>query len=255
MIILKAPSEIARMRVAGHVVARILAAVADAAQPGVRLIDLDRLAADLMAQHSAAPSFLGYHPVWAPRPYPGVVCLSVNDCIVHGIPDQRRLLDGDLLSIDCGVSIQGYHADAAITVGVGALDTASQNLAATASRALAAGMAAAQPGARLGDVSHAIENVSRGAGYGIPFGYGGHGIGRAMHEDPHVLNTGRPGAGLTLREGLVVALEPMLIAGGTDNCRTTDDGWTVVTADGSRAAHFEHTVAITTNGPVVLTCA
>jgi methionyl aminopeptidase len=253
MIALKARPEVEHMREAGRVVADVLATIANAAQPGVRLVDLDRLAAGLMAQRGAEPSFLDYHPSWAPRPYPGVLCLSVNEAIVHGIPNGRRLQAGDLLSIDCGVSVNGYHADAAITIGIGALDAGSQRLVATVVEALNAGMAAAQVGAHLGDVSFAIERVSRGAGYGIPRGYGGHGIGRAMHEDPHVPNTGRPGTGMLLREGLVLAIEPMLIAGGTDDCHPRADGWTVVTADGSRAAHAEHTIAITANGPVVLT--
>jgi methionyl aminopeptidase len=243
------------MRAAGRIVAHTLAAVAAAAQPGVRLIDLDALAATLIAQLGAKPSFLGYHPVWAPMPYPGVVCLSVNAAIVHGIPNPRRLRAGDLLSIDCGVSVDGYHADAAITVGVGGLDAAGTQLADSAVAALAAGIAAAQPGAQLGDVSHAIEVATRGAGYGIPRGWGGHGIGRAMHEEPHVPNTGKPGTGLTLRPGLVLAIEPMLIAGGGDDSRLTSDGWTVTTADGSRAAHAEHTVLVSADGPLVLTVA
>jgi len=253
VIALKAGSEIARMRVAGAVVAEILASVAAAAVPGVRLKDLDRLAADIMRRRDATPSFLGYHPTWAPRPYPGVLCLSINETIVHGIPDGRKLQDGDLLSIDCGVSVGGYHGDSAITIGVGGMTEPNRRLIETAEQALAAGIQAAQPGARLGDVSHAIERVSRAGGYGIPYAYGGHGIGRAMHEDPHVPNTGEPGTGLLLREGLVLALEPMLLAGGKDGTRVLRDGWSVVTADGGRAAHAEHTVAITADGPVVLT--
>jgi methionyl aminopeptidase len=253
MIALKAGSEIARMREAGVVVAEILTTVAAAAQPGLRLKDLDRLAAGIMRERGATPSFLGYQPSWAPRPYPGVLCLSINEIIVHGIPDGRKLQNGDLLSIDCGVSVGGYHADAALTVGVGTLSEQNRRIIATAEQALAAGIEAARPGSHLGDVSHAIEQVSRGAGYGIPYAYGGHGIGRAMHEDPHVPNTGEPGAGLLLREGLVLALEPMLIAGGKDGTRVLRDGWSVVSADGTRAAHAEHTVAITANGPLVLT--
>jgi methionyl aminopeptidase len=255
MIARKAPVEVAHMRAAGRIVAETLAAVADAAQPGTRLTELDALAAKLIAQHGAKSSFLGYHPTWAPVPYPAVLCLSVNDTIVHGIPDTRRLQPGDLLSIDFAVSVNGYHADAAISVGVGKLDAASQRLVATAREALAAGIAAVAVGARLGDVSHAIERVIRGAGFGTPGGYGGHGIGRAMHEDPHVPNTGRPGSGLTLRDGLVLAIEPMVIASGSDAHRTADNGWAVLTADGTRAAHAEHTVALTAEGPVVLTTA
>jgi methionyl aminopeptidase len=253
MVILKSDAEIAVMREAGRVVARALAAVAEAARPGVRLVDLDELAADVMAKHDATPSFLGYHPAWAPIPYPGVLCLSVNDAIVHGIPDGRVLRDGDLLSIDCGASLDGYHGDAAITIGVGDLDTDATRLVGTTVAALDAGVAALRPGARLGDVSHAIESVARAGGYGLPAGLGGHGIGTAMHEDPHVSNTGRPGRGLRLRAGLVLAIEPMLTEGGRDRGRTLADGWTVATTDGRRAAHAEHTVAITADGPVVLT--
>jgi len=253
MIELKARSEVAHMRDAGRIVAQILADVAEAAQAGVRLAELDALAAEIITSRGARSSFQGYHPSWAPYPYPGVVCLSVNEAIVHGIPDQRRLKTGDLLSIDCGVAVDGYHADAAVTVGIGEIDPRSQRLADTARAALTAGLAAAQPGAHLGDVSYAIEQLIRGAGYGIPRGYGGHGIGRAMHEEPHVSNTGQPARGLTLRQGLVLAIEPMVIAGGGDDCHPTQDGWTVVTGDGSRAAHAEHTVAITADGPVVLT--
>jgi methionyl aminopeptidase len=243
------------MRKAGRVVANTLAAVATAARPGVRLTDLDELAADLISSAGAKPSFLGYHPSWAPTPYPAVLCLSVNEAVVHGIPDRRVLADGDLLSIDCGAHVDGYHGDAAITVAIGDIDEPARRLADTTSRALAAGIAAAQPGARIGDISHAIETVARKAGYGLPDGLGGHGVGTAMHEDPAVPNTGRPHRGLPLREGLVIAIEPMLIEGGGNRCRARPDGWTIATADGSRAAHAEHTVAITATGPVVLTAA
>jgi methionyl aminopeptidase len=253
MITLKSPAEIATMREAGRVVARTLSAVAEAVRPGVRLKELDDLAAAVIADAGAKPSFLGYHPSWSPTPYPGVLCLSVNDAVVHGIPNERVLEEGDLLSIDCGACVEGYHGDAAITVAVGAIDEAAQRLSETTRRALEAGLAAVEAGARLGDISHAIETVARGAGYGLPGGLGGHGIGTAMHEDPHVHNTGRAGKGLGLREGLVLAIEPMLIESGRDRCRTARDGWTVLTADGSRAAHFEHTVAITADGPVLLT--
>jgi methionyl aminopeptidase len=253
MVTLKSAAEIAVMREAGRVVGRTLAAVAAAARPGVRLVELDELAAQSMADAGAKPSFLGYHPSWAPTPYPGVLCLSVNEQIVHGLPTRRALVDGDLLSIDCGASIDGYHGDAATTVPVGAADEASRLLMATTEAALAAGIAAARPGGRLGDISYAVEQVARAGGYGLPDGLGGHGIGTAMHEDPHVPNTGRPRRGRPLVEGLVLAIEPMLMAGGGRRCRTAADGWTVVTVDGTRAAHAEHTVAITADGPVVLT--
>ncbi|HEY1487786.1 MAG TPA: type I methionyl aminopeptidase [Micromonosporaceae bacterium] len=253
MVTLKTESEIDIMREAGRIVARTLSAVAEAATIGTRLIDLDRLAAETIAAAGAKPSFLHYHPSWAPTPYPAVVCLSVNDEIVHGIPGRRALADGDLLSIDCGAYVDGYHGDAAITIPIGAVDAAGLRLRDITAEALMAGITAARVGARIGDISHAIETVARHHRYGQPDGIGGHGVGTAMHEDPGVPNTGRPGRGMPLREGLVIAIEPMLIEGGRDRCRTGPDGWTVVTADGSRAAHAEHTIAITMDGPVVLT--
>ena len=255
MVVLKTKTEIATMREAGRIVANTLTAVAAAAQPGARLTDLNELAAELIADAGAKPSFLGYHPSWAPTPYPAVLCLSVNEAVVHGIPNRRTLADGDLLSIDCGAAIDGYHGDAAITVAIGDIDDAARSLTDTTSRALTAGITAAQAGARIGDISQAIETVARTAGYGLPDGLGGHGIGTAMHEEPAVPNTGRPHRGLPLREGLVIAIEPMLIESGGDRCHTRPDGWTIATADGSRAAHAEHTVAITAAGPVVLTTA
>jgi methionyl aminopeptidase len=253
MVVLRSATEIATLREAGRVVARTLAAVAEAVRPGVRLIDLNELAADQIASLGAKPSFLDYHPSWAPSPYPAVVCLSVNEAIVHAIPDRRTLREGDILSIDCGAYIEGYHGDAAITVPVGEVDAEARRLISTTDQALTAGIAAAQPGARLGDISHAVEAVARAGGYGLPRGLGGHGVGTAMHEDPSVPNTGRPHRGLILREGLVIAIEPMLLEGGRDHGRTLRDGWTVATADGSRAAHFEHTIAITDAGPTILT--
>ena len=177
----------------------------------------------------------------------------MNDQIVHGIPDRRRLEEGDLLSVDFGAHIDGYHGDSAVTVGIGVIDEDARRLADTCAEALAAGIAAARPGARLGDISFAVESVCRAAGYGMPAGYGGHGIGTAMHEDPHVPNTGRAGRGLTLRPGLVLAIEPMVIESGSNRSRVLADGWTVSTVDGSRAAHTEHSVAITEEGPVILT--
>ena len=253
MVVLRSAAEIATLREAGRVVAKTLAAVAAAARAGVRLADLDEMAADLIAAAGAKPSFLGYHPSWAPIPYPGVLCLSVNEAIVHGIPDRRELAEGDLLSIDCGAYIDGYHGDAALTVGVGTIDDAGQRLIDTTVRALEAGIEAARPGGRLGDISYAVEAVARAGPYGLPPNLGGHGVGTSMHEDPHVPNTGRAGRGLVLREGLVIAIEPMLIESGRDGRHTTADGWTIVTTDGSRAAHAEHTIAVTDDGPVILT--
>jgi methionyl aminopeptidase len=253
MVILRSADELAVMREAGRLVARILTKVAGEARPGVRPIELDRLAADLIASHGAKPSFLDYQPAWAPVPYPGVLCMSVNDAIVHEIPDRRPLRAGDLLSIDCGAAIDGYHGDAAVTVAIGEVDAAGLRLSETTRRALDEAIAAARPGARMGDVSAAIEAVGRAEGYGIPVGLGGHGVGTEMHADPSVPNTGRPGRGLPLREGLVIAIEPMFTEGGGDRHRTRADGWTVETTDGSRAAHWEHTIAVTAEGPRILT--
>ncbi|MGF7239332.1 MAG: type I methionyl aminopeptidase [Frankia sp.] len=253
MVELKTDTAIDAMREAGRVVAHALAAAQTAATVGTRLSDLDDAAATVMREAGARPVFLHYKPTWAPTPFPAVTCLSVNDTIVHGIPDSYRLRDGDLLSIDCGAQLDGWTGDAAISLTVGTPHPADQHLIATAEQALTAATAAAQPGGRLGDISAAIGRTVRAAGYGIPSGFGGHGIGRHMHEDPSVPNDGRPGRGLPLQPGLVLALEPMLIAGGTDRYHAAPDGWALRTSDGSRAAHIEHTIAITTHGPRILT--
>ncbi|WP_433056265.1 type I methionyl aminopeptidase [Dactylosporangium sp. CS-033363] len=253
MVLVKSAAELATMREAGRVVAQILQAVRAAAAPGVTLQDLDDLARQLLVEKGAKSSFLHYHPSFAPIPYPAVLCLSVNDAIVHGIPDTRPLADGDLLSIDFGAHIDGYHGDSALTVGIGTIDEPAQRLSDVCKQALDAGIAAALPGNRLGDISHAVQSVCRAAGYGQPTGYGGHGVGTAMHEDPHVPNEGRPGRGLPLRAGMALAIEPMVVESGSDRHRLMRDGWTVSTVDGSRAAHWEHTIAITDDGPTILT--
>jgi methionyl aminopeptidase len=242
------------MRQAGRITAAALAAVREAAAVGVRLDALDAVAAEVIAAAGAEALFLGYQPSSAVSPYPAVACISVNDAVVHGIPGRYALRHGDLVSVDCGARYRGWSGDAAISFIVGEhAEPRDEALIATTQAALDAGIAAAQPGARLGDIAHAIGRVARTAGYGLMASHGGHGIGREMHEAPHVPNEGRPGRGLVLRPGLVLALEPMLIAGGTDAYRTDPDGWTLRTADGSRAAHIEHTVAVTENGPEVLT--
>jgi len=254
MIELKTPTEIELMRHAGRITAAALAAVREAAAVGVRLDALDAVAAEVIAAAGAEALFLGYQPSSAVSPYPAVACISVNDAVVHGIPGRYALRHGDLVSVDCGARYRGWSGDAAISFIVGEhAEPRDEALIATTQAALDAGIAAAQPGARLGDIAHAIGRVARTAGYGLMASHGGHGIGREMHEAPHVPNEGRPGRGLVLRPGLVLALEPMLIAGGTDAYRTDPDGWTLRTADGSRAAHIEHTVAVTENGPQVLT--
>ncbi|CAM5623839.1 methionine aminopeptidase [Streptomyces avidinii] len=253
MVELKTDQSIDEMRAAGRVVAHALAAVRDRADVGVSLLELDRVARAVLEKAGASSPFLGYRPRFAPVPFPAVVCASVNDAIVHGIPDGYLLRDGDLVSIDCGATLDGWAGDAAVSFTVGRARPADLRLIETAEAALAAGIAAARPGNRVGDIAHAIGTVCRAAGYGIPDGFGGHGIGRSMHEEPGVPNEGPAGRGTKLRAGMVIAIEPMLIAGGTDDYACDADGWTLRTVDGSRAAHAEHTVAITAAGPRILT--
>jgi methionyl aminopeptidase len=253
MVELKTDTSIDAMYAAGQVVGRALTAVREAADVGVSLLELDELAHDVLRGAGATSPFLGYHPSFAPTPYPAVLCTSVNDAIVHGIPTDYRLRDGDLLSVDFGAELDGWAGDSALSFTVGTPRPADVRLIETAERALAAGIEAAVVGNRIGDIAHAIGKVCRAAGYGIPEGFGGHGIGRRMHEDPPVPNEGRPGRGLPLRHGMVLAIEPMLIASGKDGYHEAPDGWTLRTNDGSRAAHAEHTVAITETGPRILT--
>ncbi|BET46521.1 MULTISPECIES: type I methionyl aminopeptidase [Streptomyces] len=253
MVELKTDTSIDAMHAAGQVVARALTAVRQAADVGVSLLELDAVAHEVLREAGAGSPFLGYRPSFAPTPFPGVICASVNDAIVHGIPDGYRLRDGDLVSIDCGALLEGWAGDSALSFVVGTPRPADLTLIGAAERALEAGIAAAVVGNRIGDIAHAIGTVCRSAGYGIMEDFGGHGIGRHMHEDPGVPNEGRPGRGLPLRHGMVLAIEPMLIAGGRDDYHAAPDGWTLRTNDGSRAAHVEHTVAITESGPRVLT--
>lgn len=258
MIELKTPQEIDLMREAGRVTAQALQAMRDHAELGMRLDELDAVAAEVIAKAGARPLFLGYRPGGAGIPFPGVACISVNDAIVHGIPGAYRLRAGDLVSVDCGARLEGWSGDAAISFTIGthpdpAVAAADGALIETTDRALHAGIAAARVGARIGDIAHAIGTVGRRDGYGLMADHGGHGIGREMHEAPSVPNEGRPGRGLRLRPGLVLALEPMLISSGRDDYRADPDEWTLRTVDESRAAHIEHTVAITEDGPRVLT--
>ncbi|MGW3044039.1 type I methionyl aminopeptidase [Kitasatospora sp. NPDC001159] len=253
MVELKSDAALAAMREAGRVVANALAAVRREAAVGVSLLELDEVARDVLREAGAGSPFLGYRPSFAPVPFPAVICASVNDAVVHGIPDGYRLRDGDLVSIDCGAVLDGWCGDAAVSFTVGAARPEDTELIAATRRALEAGIAAALVGNRIGDIAHAVGAVARAGRYGTPEGFGGHGIGRRMHEDPHVPNDGRPGRGYPLRPGLVLAIEPMLTAGGRDDYDTDPDGWTLRTVDGSRAAHVEHTVAITEDGPRILT--
>jgi methionyl aminopeptidase len=248
---LKTPAEVKLMREAGLVVAAGLAAMSSAAQPGVSTDELDQIARRVLAEAGATSSFLGYS---GPPPFPGVICASRNSHVVHGIPSEReRLGDGDLISLDFGAIVAGWHGDAAVTVPVGEVSAGAAALSQACRTALWDGIAAAQVGGRLTDISHAVETSVRKSGnYGIVTGYGGHGIGTAMHMDPHILNHGKPGRGAELVPGMVLAIEPM-ITSGSPNTRELADHWTVETADGSLAAHWEHTVALLPDGLWVLT--
>jgi methionyl aminopeptidase len=245
----KTPEQFILMRKAGLVVGHTLRVLADAVRPGVSTADLDEIAAAEIRSAGAVPSFLGY------MGYPATICTSVNEVIVHGIPSPERVLkSGDVISIDCGAILHGWHGDAAITVGVGDIDPADRALLDDCEAALWAGIAQATTANRLGDISHAVERSVRGSGatYGLVEEYTGHGIGTEMHMDPAVPNYGAPGEGPRLRAGMALAIEPMITRGTPMNAELAD-GWTVVTADGSRAAHFEHTVGITPDGPWVMT--
>jgi methionyl aminopeptidase len=260
MIKLKTEAEVAAMRLAGLVVAEALEAVRAAVAPGVTLLELDAVAEREIRARGAVPSFLHYLPgVGYVRPGPGrnsfpaTICASVNDEIVHGIPSERRLVEGDVVSVDCGAILDGWHGDAAVTLPVGRVSEQAARLLGVCADALWAGIAALQAGRRLRDVGGAVEDHVRGQGdYGIVAEYGGHGIGTEMHQDPHVLNYRTRARGPRLVPGLVLAIEPMVNVGGPETV-LQDDGWTVSTADGSLSAHFEHTVAVTENGPWVLT--
>lgn len=247
---IKSADQLATMRAAGLVVARTLAAIAEAARPGVTTGDLDALARDCLARDGATSSFLGYR-AYGSVPYPGVICASINDEVVHGIPGDRRLAEGDLLSVDFGAIVDGWNGDAAVTLPIGAVSPAAADLSAATERALWAGLAAARPGGRLSDISHAVEESLAGR-YGIVADYGGHGIGSRMHMEPHILNYGSPGRGPVLRPGMALAIEPMATLGDPE-VAVAADAWTVVTVDGGWAAHWEHTVAVTEDGPWVLT--
>ena len=245
---IKTPAQIARMYAAGQLVARTLAALAEAVRPGVATAELDSIAEREIRSAGAVPSFLGYFG------YPASICASVNEQVVHGIPgEQQRLRAGDVISIDCGAVLDGWHGDAAISVGVGEIDPADQALLDACEASMWAGIAQAVPGRRLGDISNAVERSVRGSGdYGLIREYTGHGIGTEMHMEPAVRNYGPPGQGPRLVAGMALAIEPMITRGGREVAEL-GDGWTVVSVDGSRAAHFEHTVAITAAGPWVLT--
>jgi methionyl aminopeptidase len=253
MVELKTPGEIEAMAAAGEVVARALTAVRADAAVGVSLRDLDQVAREILRVAGASSPFLGYQPSFASVPYPGVVCLSVNDAVLHGTPTAYRLREGDLLSVDCGATLDGWTGDAAISFCVEPTSEEDARLLERTEHALHAGIAAARDDARTGDISAAIGAIARDAGYGLHTDFGGHGVGRTMHENPHVPNDGRPGRGMRLHTGMTIAIEPWFMAGGRNAYRIDPDGWTLRSDDGSRGAHFEHTIAITDDQPLVLT--
>lgn len=247
MIILKTPQEIELIAKASRVVALTIAFLRDRVKPGVTTADLDRWAEDFIVREGARPAFKGY------RGYPATLCTSVNEEVVHGIPSPRkRLEEGDIIGVDVGAIIEGYHGDAAVTLPVGAISDQAAQLIRVTEEALEAGLAQVNVGNRLSDVSHAIQAVAEGGGYSVVTDFVGHGIGRNLHEDPQVPNFGKPGEGPRLKEGLVLAIEPMVNVGGSA-VEVLDDRWTVVTRDRKLSAHFEHTIALTVDGPKVLT--
>jgi methionyl aminopeptidase len=249
---LKTPAEVNAMRPAGKFIAGVLSSLRDVAREGMTLNDLNDHAHRMIDEAGAKSVYLGYHPSFGAMPYPGVLCTSVNDAALHGLPSDYVLQDGDVLSLDIAAQVQGWVADSALTIQIGTQTPEATRLIEATEAALAAGIAAAKPGGRMGDISEAIGTIGRRGGYGINADFGGHGVGRTMHEDPHVANLGRARTGLKLNAGLVIAIEPWFMAGG-DGYVIDPDGWTIRSADGSIAAHAEHTIAITRDGPVVLT--
>jgi methionyl aminopeptidase len=244
---LKSAKEIGLMREAGAIVAATLQVLSLAAKAGVTTLELDKIAADELNKKKAKPAFLGYHG------FPGCLCVSLNKEVVHGIPSgKRKIVDGDLVSLDFGCIVGGFYADAAVTVAVGKVPASSQKLIAVTRESLMMGIDQMKPGNRLGDVSSAVQKHCEANGFSVVRDFVGHGIGRALHEDPPVPNFGKPGTGMRLSPGLVLAIEPMVNVGGPE-VETLADGWTAVTKDGSLSAHFEHTVVVTENGPEILT--
>jgi methionyl aminopeptidase len=245
MILLKSLQEITKMEVANRIVAEILEGVKEKVQPGIETRELDELAEELCRQRRVQPAFKGY------RGYPRSICVSVNEEVVHGIPGPRRLKAGDLVSLDFGVKYDGYYGDAAITVGVGTVSEKAKALMAATEKSLYAGIARVKAGKRLSDISHAVQTVVEDAGFGVIRDFVGHGIGRSLHEDPQIANFGPPDRGPTMQVGMTFAIEPMTSMGSW-KVRILDDGWTAVTEDGSCAAHFEHSVAVTEDGVLIL---
>jgi methionyl aminopeptidase len=252
MIELRTPAEIEAMRPAGAFVASVLERLRDEIAVGVNLLELDAIAHRMIKERGAESCYIDYHPSFGAMPFGKVLCTSVNDAVLHGLPHDYVIRDGDVVSVDFAASVDGWVADSALTVVAGAALDADLRLIATTERALEAGIAQAVAGKKLGDISAAIGDVCEAAGYSVNLDFGGHGVGHTMHGDPHVPNNGRAGRGLKLRPGLVIAIEPWLLA-TTDQLYTDEDGWTLRSADGSHGAHTEHTIAITENGPIILT--
>ncbi|MFF2268306.1 type I methionyl aminopeptidase [Cellulosimicrobium cellulans] len=257
MIELRTPREIDQMRPAGRFVADVLTTVRAATKVGTNLLELDEVAHKMIRDRGAESCYIDYHPSFGASPFGKVICTSVNDAVLHGLPHDYALRDGDLLSIDFAASVDGWVADSALSFVVGtpragALGEADARLIQTTERALEAGIVAAQPGKKVGDISAAIADVAHAAGYSVNTDFGGHGVGRTMHGEPHIPNDGRRKRGFPLKPGLVIAIEPWFLE-TTDEIYTDPDGWTLRSADGSRGAHSEHTIAITEDGPVVLT--
>lgn len=252
MIELRTPAEIDEMRAAGRFVAETLATLRDETKVGTNLLAIDRRAHDMIRKAGAESCYIDYHPSFGASPFGKVICTSVNDAVLHGLPHDYALRDGDLVTLDFAVSVDGWVADSAVSFVVGTPRDEDLRLIDTTERALAAAIETSVVGNRIGDISAAIADVAHGEGYSINTDFGGHGVGRTMHGDPHVANDGRAGRGFPLRAGLVLALEPWFLA-TTDELVTDPDGWTLRSADGSRGAHSEHTIAITEDGPIILT--
>lgn len=252
MIELRTPMEIEQMRPAGRLVAQVLKATSAAAKVGVNLLELDAIAHKLIRDAGAESCYIDYHPSFGGSPFGKVICTSVNDAVLHGLPHDYVLQDGDLLSLDFACSVDGWVCDSAVSIIVGTPRAEDERLIAVTDEALKRGIAAAKVGNRIGDISAAIGRYAKDQGYTVNTDFGGHGVGRTMHGEPHIANNGRPGRGLPLKPGLVIAIEPWLLE-TTDEIYTDADGWTLRSADGSRGAHSEHTVAITADGPIILT--
>ena len=250
-ITIKSPRELDLMREAGRVVAEAKAAVKEAIKPGATSAEMDALAEEVIRGNGAIPSFKGYKPTPS-MPFPATICFSFNEELVHGIPGNRKMQEGDIVSVDCGAIVEGFHGDSAFTVGVGEITDEAQRLLDVTNQSLYEGIGKAIVGGRLTDISHAVQEYAENQRFSVVREYVGHGIGRALHEDPQVPNYGKPGRGPLLKSGMVLAIEPMLNV-GTRETKVLKDGWTVVTSDGKLCAHFEHTIAITEEGPEILT--